>query len=179
MCPSTPNLLIGNFLDSLTNPITCNKEKWHSAGPPALPGGNTPGPAVSRNRITGNWQQPPLGYCHGLPAFVHFWDEIQTWNFSCSKWLDSAGASWTCRGSARGGAKPLPWSLIHLAKKNQNLSIWLVWEGKRAIQIFLNKIMPAIKEQSCWCHLTPFSHRAGGHEARCGEVQLEALVTPP
>lgn len=111
----SPNLLTGNFLDSLTNKI-CNKEMQLSAGAP-LPGGNTPGLPMSRNRVTGNWQQPPHRHCHQFSAFVHFWDEIQTWNFSCSKWLDSAGASWTRGGSARGGAKPLPWSLIPLAKK--------------------------------------------------------------
>lgn len=182
VCPSTPSLLTGNFLDSLTNKITCNKEMWHSAGPPALPAGNTPGPAGSPSRIAGNWQQPPLWYCHQRPGFVHFWDEMQTWNFSCSEWLDSAGASWTCSGSARGQAKPLPWAFIPSAKKNPNLPIWHLWEGKRAIQILLNKIMSAIKEQSCRCHLTPFSHRAGGHGARVwgsaiGDISYTSLGT--
>lgn len=54
--------------------------------------------------------------------------------------------------------------------------------GERAIKIFLNKITPAVKEQSCRCHLTPGSHRAGGHRARVrasaiGDISSTTLGT--
>lgn len=42
--------------------------------------------------------------------------------------------------------------------------------------------MLAIKEQSCRCHSTPSSHRAGGHEARVwgsaiGDISYTTLGT--
>lgn len=73
VCPSTvhtSNLLADNFLDSSTNKIG-NKEMWHSTGPPVLPAGDTPGPALSSNRITCNWQPRSLRHCHQVPGFVH------------------------------------------------------------------------------------------------------------
>lgn len=144
--------------------------------------GNTPGPAVSGNEIAGNWQQPPCGYCPQLPGFMHFYDETHTWNFSYSKWSYSAGASWARGGNARRGIKPLPWSFIPLAKKNQNLSIWHVCQGRKGNTNFLNKITLAVKEWSCQCRLTPCSHGAGGHGARVrasaiGDISSTTLGT--
>lgn len=58
MCPSTPNLLPGNFLDSLTNKIICNKGDVSSSGASSLPGGNTPGPAASGTKSQGADSNP-------------------------------------------------------------------------------------------------------------------------
>lgn len=163
-CPTTPNLLTGNFLDSFTNKTARNEERWPSARPPAPPGGTHLGPRGVPAQYQGTDSDPHSDTVTNSQALctseVKFKPGILA---ALSDWIQQALLT-------SGGANPLPRSSIPSAKKNHNLSMWPMGEEKRAIQIFLNKIMSAIKEQSCWCHSTPWSHRAGRHEASVGRA---------
>ena len=165
-------LLTGNFLDSLTNKIRCNKGTWHPKGPPALPGGDTPGPAASGDEIAGNWQEPSRKYCPQLPSFMHCWDETHTWNFSYSSDpIQQAPPELTVE-MPEGEQSHFPGLSFPWPRKIKICPFGTFARGERAIQLFLNKLTLAVKEQSCRCHLMPCSHGAGGHRAR---VQASAI----